>query len=125
VDAAQLGMFLDAAADDRLYGLWHLVAHRGLRRGEACAVEWPEVDLGVGTLAVRRQLVQLGWEVVETAPKSEAGQRTVALDAGKVFTARTGRRCTRRRSTTGSTRSPPRPSCRRSGCMISAMGRRR
>jgi integrase len=89
---AQLGTFLDAAASDRLYGLWHLIAHRGLRRGEACAVEWPEVDLTAGTLAVRRQLVQLGWEVVETAPKSEAGRRTVALDAGTVAALRAHRK---------------------------------
>ncbi|GAA5132467.1 tyrosine-type recombinase/integrase [Pseudonocardia adelaidensis] len=81
---AQLGQFLDAAHDDRLYAMWHLIAHRGLRRGEACGVEWSDVDLTAGTVAVRRQLVQLGWEVAETRPKSEAGERTVALDAGTV-----------------------------------------
>jgi hypothetical protein len=37
-----------------------------------------------GVLAVRRQLVQLGWEVIEDAPKSEAGGRTIALDPGSV-----------------------------------------
>jgi hypothetical protein len=31
----QTGMFLDAAAEHRLYALFHLVAYRGLRRGEA------------------------------------------------------------------------------------------
>lgn len=41
----QLGQFLDHAAEDRLYALWHLIAFRGLRRGEACGLEWPEVDL--------------------------------------------------------------------------------
>ncbi|HEX6404448.1 MAG TPA: hypothetical protein VF003_15000 [Pseudonocardiaceae bacterium] len=43
-------------------------------------------------LAVRRQLVQLGWEVIEDAPKSEAGGRTIALDAGSVAVLRTHRR---------------------------------
>ena len=81
---AQLGAFLDAVTEDRLYALWHLIAHRGLRRGEACGVEWQDVDLTAGTLAVSRQLVQLGWEVIETTPKSDAGDRTVALDAGTV-----------------------------------------
>jgi integrase len=32
----QLGAFLDHAHHDRLYALWHVVAHRGVRRGEAC-----------------------------------------------------------------------------------------
>ena len=81
---AQLGLFLDAAHNDRLYAMWHLIAHRGLRRGEACGVEWQDVDFGAGSVAVRRQLVQLGWDVIESKPKSEAGERTVALDAGTV-----------------------------------------
>ena len=42
---AQLGAFLDAAADDPLYALFHLISHRGLRRGEACGVGWTDVDL--------------------------------------------------------------------------------
>jgi len=88
----QLGRFLDAAHNDRLYALWHLVAHRGLRRGEVCAVEWQDVDLDSGTLVVCRQLVQLGWDVIESAPKSDAGRRTIALDAGTVAALRAHRR---------------------------------
>ncbi|MGH3834690.1 MAG: hypothetical protein ACRDSF_03145 [Pseudonocardiaceae bacterium] len=42
------------------------------------------VDLDGGVLAVRRQRVQLGWEVIEDDPKSDAGERTIALDAGTV-----------------------------------------
>jgi integrase len=42
---AQLGTFLDHAVGDRLYALDHLVAHRGLRRGEACGVRWQDIDL--------------------------------------------------------------------------------
>jgi len=36
--------------------------------------------------------VQLGWEVLEGDPKSEAGGRTIALDAGTVAALRTHRR---------------------------------
>lgn len=89
---AQLGAFLDTATSDRLYALFHLVAHRGLRRGEACGIEWADVDLDAGQLAVRRQLVQVGWDVVEGDPKSDAGGRTIALDAGTVVAMRTHRR---------------------------------
>lgn len=35
-------------------------------------------------MAVRRQRVQLGWEVIEDEPKSDVGERTVALDTGTV-----------------------------------------
>ncbi|MCA1676409.1 MAG: site-specific integrase, partial [Actinobacteria bacterium] len=89
---AQLGAFLDAATDDRLYALFHLIAHRGLRRGEACGVGWTDVDLDAGRLTVRRQLVQLGWDVYEDDPKSHAGERTIALDAGTVAALRAHRR---------------------------------
>ncbi|WP_433505461.1 site-specific integrase [Pseudonocardia halophobica] len=81
---AQLGAFLDHAHHDRLYALGHVVAHRGLRRGEACGVAWEDVDLTAGLMAIRRQLVQNGWQVIESKPKSEAGNRFIALDAGTV-----------------------------------------
>lgn len=32
----QTGAFLDFVETDRLYAMWHLIAFRGLRRGEAC-----------------------------------------------------------------------------------------
>ncbi|HEX8934007.1 MAG TPA: Arm DNA-binding domain-containing protein [Pseudonocardiaceae bacterium] len=88
----QLGTFLDTAAGDRLYPLFHVIAYRGLRRGEAAGVAWEDVDLDGGVLAVRRQRVQLGWEVIEDDPKSEAGVRTLALDAGSVAALRVHRR---------------------------------
>jgi integrase len=87
-----LGTFLDSAAGDRLYALYHLIAYRGLRRGEAAGVEWQDVDLDGAALAVRRQRVQLGWKVIEDDPKSEAGERIVALDVGTVAALRIHRR---------------------------------
>jgi integrase len=77
----QTARFLDHAAGDRLYALFHLIAFRGLRRGEACGLHWTEVDLQAKTLTVAWQLVQLGWKTELTVPKSDAGDRTVALDA--------------------------------------------
>lgn len=78
----QLGRFLDHAADDRLYALWHLIAFRGLRRGEACGLEWPEVDLTRGVVTILRQRIVVDGEVTEDTPKSDAGQRSIALDEG-------------------------------------------
>jgi integrase len=51
----QLGTFLDAVAEHRLYAYFHLLAYRGLRRGEGLGLEWPDLSLDAGTLTVRRQ----------------------------------------------------------------------
>jgi integrase len=80
----QTGRFLDAAADDRLYALYHLVGFRGLRRGEAVGLSWSEVDLTGATVTVSWQVVQVGWDTMEGAPKSDASGRVVALDAATV-----------------------------------------
>ncbi len=78
---AQTGAFLDHATSHRLYAAYHLIAFTGLRRGETCGLGWPDVDLDALSLAVRTQLVQLGWEVQEGQPKTSASDATVALDA--------------------------------------------
>ena len=59
------GAFLDFAADDELYALWHVVAFRGLRRSEAVGLPWSDVDLDRGTLTVRATRVQVGRDVVD------------------------------------------------------------
>lgn len=76
----QTGVFLQHAFDDRLYALYHLVAFRGLRRGEACGLRWTDVDLIAGQLTVAKAILQDGWTVYEDAPKTDAGARTIALD---------------------------------------------
>lgn len=88
---AQLGAFLDAAHGDPLYALWHLIAFRGLRRGEACGLEWPEVDLDAAEVAIVRQRIHVGGKVQEGAPKSEAGNRVIALDPQTVAVLRAHR----------------------------------
>ncbi|GLX53813.1 hypothetical protein Shyhy01_67620 [Streptomyces hygroscopicus subsp. hygroscopicus] len=76
----QTGAFLDFVVEDRLYAMWHLIAFRGLRRGEACAQPWSETNLDDHSLTVSAQLVQDGWEVETSAPKTDSGFRVVALD---------------------------------------------
>src|SRR4051795_9887478 len=74
---AQTAAFLDAAGADRLYPLWHLVAHRGLRRAEAVHLTWADVDLDAAQATVREHSDEMeAW-----SPKSESGNRTIALDA--------------------------------------------
>lgn len=76
----QTGAFLDFVAEDRLYAMWHLIAYRGLRRGEACGQPWSEPNLDRHSLTVTGQLVQDGWEVEASEPKTDSGFRVVALD---------------------------------------------
>ncbi len=78
--AGQTAAFLAQVRDHRLYALFHLVALRGLRRGEAAGLTWSDLDLRAGTLAVTRQLQQLGGRMVAGPPKSDAGRRVIALD---------------------------------------------
>ncbi|MEO3824560.1 site-specific integrase [Actinomadura sp. B10D3] len=76
----QTGIFLNRAARHRLYALYHLIAFRGLRRGEACGLRWADVDLDEGTIRVRWQITQIGGHTEQGRPKSEAGERQVTLD---------------------------------------------
>ncbi|MEV0825135.1 hypothetical protein [Nonomuraea rubra] len=62
---AQLSAFLDHAITDRLYALFHLIAFRGLRRGEACGARWVDLDLDEGWLAVAKQLTIVDSEIAE------------------------------------------------------------
>jgi integrase len=78
--AEQTAQFLQLVCGHRLYALFHLVALRGLRRGEAAGLRWADLDLAAGTLTVTGQLQQLGGWLVAGPPKSEAGWRVVALD---------------------------------------------
>jgi integrase len=77
---AQTAEFLRQVRGHRLYALFHLVALRGLRRGEAAGLRWSDLDLDAGTLTVSGQLQQLGGRLVAGPPKSDAGRRVIALD---------------------------------------------
>ena len=88
--AAQTAAFLDHAAGDDLYALFHLVALRGLRRGEAVGLRWTEIDLDAALLTVNRQVVQLGWDTVESPPKADS-VRTIPLDTRTTEVLRTHR----------------------------------
>ncbi|WP_046469418.1 tyrosine-type recombinase/integrase [Allosalinactinospora lopnorensis] len=77
----QTAAFLDRARRDRLYPLFHLIAVKGLRRGEAVGLSWPNVRLTDQAIDICTQIVQLGWQTITTTPKSAAGQRSITLDA--------------------------------------------
>ncbi len=92
-EARQLLTVTDA---DRLSALWLVLLTLGLRRGEALALHWNDIDLDERTITIRRSLQRLvrydadgntSTELIETAPKTSAsaavlplpGQLTAAL----------------------------------------------
>ncbi|MEV6904622.1 tyrosine-type recombinase/integrase [Amycolatopsis sp. NPDC051372] len=84
----QTGVFLDVAVNHPLYPLFHVIAHVGLRRGEACGQRRSECYLDAGTLNVTNQIVQWGWETAQTKPKTTNSEGIVALDADSVLVLR-------------------------------------
>lgn len=52
----------------------------GMRRGEVLGLRWSDVDLDAARLSVRQALVAVGYDVIESTPKSH-NARVVDLDA--------------------------------------------
>jgi integrase len=66
-----------ALADSRYAPLVEILGHTGLRRGEALALHWRDVDLDERLVRVRGTLARVGGELVVTAPKSKKSTRSV------------------------------------------------
>ena len=73
--------FLYGVKNDRLAGLWWLVALRGLRRGEITGLQRSDLDKAAREVTVHSQNVALPGQLYYGPPKSRASNRTVALDA--------------------------------------------
>lgn len=81
-DVGQVRALLSVAAASGHY-LWpcvHLIAYTGIRRGEAMALKWEDVDLDGQSLRVSASLVTTSNGVVLNPPKTASGWRTVDLD---------------------------------------------
>ena len=89
----QTGAFLDHAAvhDPDLYPLFHLIAYRGLRRGEAVGLRDADTQLDRAEIAITQQITAAGRVIQRKPPKSEAGNRTVAVDGATVAVLRAHR----------------------------------
>lgn len=96
-DAGQLAAFLGwAEGNAQNYPLWHTLAMTGMRRGEALALRWRDVDLDAGTVSVRRSagMVRVAGEsadVVEGGTKT-GKPRVVDLDDDAVAVLRAWKR---------------------------------
>jgi integrase len=65
---------------DSLRALWRFYAVTGCRRGEGLGLRWRDLDLDRGIATIVNQRAIAGGSVVEGAPKTAAGARTVSLD---------------------------------------------
>ncbi len=96
--AAQLAAFLCwAGGDGHAHApAWYVLAHTGMRRGEALALRWRDVDLDAGTLSIRRSagMVRVAGESAEvTEGGTKSGEpRVVDLDPATVAVLRAHRK---------------------------------
>jgi len=75
----ELRRFLQATEADWLWPLWVTAIATGCRIGELLALEWPDVDIGAGTITVDKSAQVIGGQRVVTTPKTQAGRRVIAL----------------------------------------------
>jgi integrase len=84
----EAGRLLEAAKGDRLYPLLVVLLGTGLRRGEALALHWSDVDLTAGHMRVRWSLARVSGKLVFSQPKTEKSRRFVSLPAPVLETLR-------------------------------------
>ncbi len=66
--------------DPRLRTFLRVLAATGMRRGEACALRWSDIDADAGTIRVDEAVVTAKGGAVVKGPKTRASVRTVAVD---------------------------------------------
>jgi integrase len=76
---AQVADLLRAAEGGRYASLFALLVYTGLRRGEALALQWSDVDLSHGILQVRGTLSRIDGELVVAEPKTAKSKRFVPI----------------------------------------------
>lgn len=77
---AEAAKLFAAAAEDRLSPLWLLVTALGLRRGEALALRWEDIDLDRGHLQIRATLQRVDGALVRSEmPKTKSSRRALPL----------------------------------------------
>jgi integrase len=78
-EPAELARFLERVRGMRLEAAWRLAAMTGMRRGEILGLRWSDIDLDHARLSVRHAVVSVGYDVLESTPKSHQA-RVIELD---------------------------------------------
>lgn len=75
----------------RMYAFYSVALALGLRKGEALALSWQDLDFEHGKLAVRATLQRIDGKLVRSEPKTRESRRTIVLPKGLVETLRAHR----------------------------------
>ncbi len=84
----QLGIFLTWNRDelkDELFPLWRLIAYTGMRRSEALALRWNDVNAKTGRVSIRRAVDTEDWTTTKTTKTGNARVIDVDADTLKVL----------------------------------------
>ena len=81
---ADVKRLLQAAEKSRYHAVLTLIAGTGLRKGEALALTWADIDFDAATLRVRGTLSRVGKQKIVTEPKTEKSRRTLPLSPAMV-----------------------------------------
>jgi integrase len=79
LDVGSVAAVLQAAEGLRYHPVLLVIAATGLRRGEALALSWSDIDLDAGVLTVRRTLSRIDGKLDVSTPKTERSRREVPL----------------------------------------------
>jgi integrase len=80
----QIAKLLKQAETSRYAPLFEFLVNTGLRRGEALALRWNDIDLDDQLLRVRGTLARIDGDLKVTDPKSDRSRRTIPLSAPAV-----------------------------------------
>jgi len=80
LDADTVAAMLRAAQSSRYHLALLLIATTGLRRGEALALAWDQVDLDAGVLKVAATIARIEGRLLISGPKTVRSRREVPLD---------------------------------------------
>lgn len=75
----EMQRLLIQAKEDGCYELLLLELSAGLRRGELLALQWDDLDLGIGELHISRQVSRVRGKLTVSQPKTDAAVRTIVL----------------------------------------------
>jgi integrase len=79
LEPTQIRALLSGASDSRYRLLFEFLVHTGMRRGEALALTWTDVDLEARLVRIRGTLARIEGELTVLEPKSAKSRRSIPL----------------------------------------------
>ena len=86
-DIQEIQKMLEISKGTDMYLILVIEVYLGVRKGEIAALKWSDIDLENGVVHIKRSRVTVNGDVIEKAPKSDAGIRDIWLgdEALKIF----------------------------------------